>query len=134
MVQNKIVARYQDGRVIKGVTRDFLPNRDTFHLYLTESPDDTKPLLVELKDLKALFFVKDFAGDPKYEDKKSFESAKPMVGRKIKIVFKDNELLVGTTQGYQPGRPGFFVFPVDPQSNNDRCFVISAATREISFL
>ncbi len=36
--------------------------------------------------------------------------------------------MVGTTQGYQPGRVGFFVAPADPHSNTERCFVIAAAT------
>jgi hypothetical protein len=54
--------------------------------------------------------------------------------RKIRVVFADGETLVGTTQGYQPGRPGFFVVPADSGSNNDRCFVVSAATKEVSFV
>ena len=41
------------------------------------------------------------------------------------------EVIVGTTQGYQPGRPGFFVYPADAASNNERCFVITAATRRV---
>ena len=38
-----------------------------------------------------------------------------------------------TTQGYQPDRPGFFVVPVDPKSNNDRCFVVMAAVKAVRF-
>jgi hypothetical protein len=56
------------------------------------------------------------------------------VGRKIRVRFKDGEVLVGTTQGYQPGRPGFFLVPADPGSNIERCYVISAATDEVTFL
>jgi hypothetical protein len=43
-------------------------------------------------------------------------------------------VMVGSTQGYQPGRPGFFLIPADTQSNNERCFVVTAAAREVSFL
>jgi hypothetical protein len=32
-------------------------------------------------------------------------------GRMIKVVFKDGEVLAGTTTGYQPGRPGFSLCP-----------------------
>ena len=78
--------------------------------------------------------VKDFAGDPQYQDKKEFDSTRPVTGRKIKVVFKDGELLIGTTQGYQPGRPGFFVIPIDPNANSDRCFVVSAATNQVSLV
>ena len=42
--------------------------------------------------------------------------------------------MVGTTQGYNPGRPGFFLIPADPQSNNERCFVVTGATQEVALL
>jgi hypothetical protein len=72
--------------------------------------------------------------NPDYKDKKEFDSGKAPVGRKIKIVFKDGELMVGTTNGYQPGRPGFFIVPADPNSNIERCYILSAATQEVSFI
>jgi hypothetical protein len=50
------------------------------------------------------------------------------------VVFQDGETLVGTTQGYDPTRPGFFVIPADPASNNDRCFVVTRATKTVSFI
>jgi len=43
-------------------------------------------------------------------------------------------VMIGTTQGYDRNRPGFFVVPVDPASNNERCFVVAAATQEVSFV
>jgi len=134
MIQNKIVVRYQDGRVSKGYTNNFMPNKDFFHLVPLDAPAGSKPLEVNVNILKAVFFVKDFTGDSKFQEKKTFDTAKPVVGKKIKVVFLDGEELIGTTQGYQPGRPGFFVFPVDPQSNQDRAFVFTAATREVSFI
>ena len=134
MIQNKIVVRYQDGRMSKGYTSNFMPTKDIFHLLPLDAPAGSKPLDVYVNVLKAVFFVKDFNGDSQYQEKKTFGAAKPVVGKKIRVVFKDGEELVGTTQGYQPGRPGFFVFPADPGSNMDRVFVFSAATREVSFV
>jgi hypothetical protein len=134
MIQNKIVVRYQDGRMSKGYTSNFMPNKDIFHLLPLDAPAGSKPLDVYVNVLKAVFFVKDFNGDSQYQEKKTFDTVKPVVGKKIKVVFKDGEELVGTTQGYQPGRPGFFVFPADPGSNLDRVFIFSAATRMVSFV
>ena len=133
MIQNKIVIHYQEGRILKGFTRDFLANKDLFHLIPMDAPE-SKPLEVRVHELKAVFFVKDFSGMPQYNDRKEFDSSKPVIGRKIRIVFKDGETVVGTTQGYEPARPGFFVIPADPQSNNERIFVVSAATQEVSFV
>ena len=129
---NKVVARFADGRLLKGMTADFFPNKDLFHVSDAFAEPGAEPVEVRAQDLKALFFVKDFAGNPGYQEAKEF--VRPPVGRAIRVVFKDGEVLVGTTQGYQPGRPGFFLEPADPDSNNERCFVVSAATQEISFI
>ncbi len=134
MIQNKVVARFLDGRVLKGTTSDFMPSKDFFHLMPADGNPGTQIQSINLRDCKAVFFVKDFTGKPDYQEKKEFPGDKTVGGRKIKVVFKDNEILIGTTQGYQPGRPGLFLFPADRQSNTERCFVVSSATKEISFL
>ncbi len=74
-----------------------------------------KPAEVKVADLKALFFVRDVAGDSHRQE--SQELTKPPVGRKIRMVFKDGEALMGS--GLPAG------------SNNERCYVVTAATREI---
>ena len=131
---NKVVARYRDGRVVKGFTQDFLPNRQVFHLAPEEGPMAGRPVLVELAALKAVFFVKDLRGDPRRVERMEFDPAKPVIGKKVRVVFSDGEVMLGTTHGYQPGRPGFFLAPADPESNADRCFVVTAATRAIELL
>jgi hypothetical protein len=131
---NKIVARFIDGRVVKGKTADFFPTKDVFHVAVTGSDAETEPLEINRNDLKALFFVKDYDGDPQHVERNEFDPARPPAGRKIRVVFKDGELLIGTTTGYQPGRPGFFVEPADESSNIERCYVVTAATAEVSFV
>ncbi len=135
MNQNKIVARFQDGRILKGFTGDFLPAKPTFHLTPADPPQQSKPVEVRIADLKAIFFVKDLAGRPQpHSDRQEFDPGKPVVGRKIRVVFKDQEILLGTTQGYDPSRSGFFVMPADTEANNERVFVVTAATQQVSFV
>lgn len=131
---NKVVARYADGRVLKGVTGDFFPAKPFFHVQPVGSPVDAEPVTVRTGDLKAVFFVKDFDGNPIYVERREFDGGKTTAGRKIRVVFKDGEVLMGTTTGYQSGRPGFFVEPADENSNNERCYVITAAADEIKFI
>jgi hypothetical protein len=134
MIQNKIVAHYLGGQLFKGVVNDFSPNKDKFHLLPREVQPGSKLAELPMTGLKALFFVKEYDGNPGYDEKKDFDPFKPLIGRKIKALFKDGELIVGTTNGYQPTRPGFFLIPADANSNNERCFVIASATREVSFI
>ncbi len=110
MIQNKIVVRYQDGRISKGYTNNFMPNKDVFHLIPLDAPAGSKPLDVYVNVLKAVFFVKDFTGDKQYQEKKTFDTAKPAVGKKIKVVFKDGEEVIGTTQGLSTRPAGFLRF------------------------
>lgn len=134
-MQNKIVVRFADGRLLKGNTADFGPERPMFHV--TPATEKNPPAAVEkvkVADLKAVFFVKDFAGDPSYNELKTFGETRLPQGRRIQVEFKDGEILVGTTTGYQPGRVGFFLVPADPKSNNDRCFVVAGAVKEVKFL
>jgi len=131
---NTIVARYRDGRVVKGITNDFLPAKDRFHLLPTDSAPGARALEILIGDLKALFFVKDLAGNSTHNESNQFDPGKPPSGRKIRVVFKDGEVVVGTTQGYHSERPGFFLVPADEKSNNSRCFVVAAATREVTLL
>jgi len=130
---NKIVARYADGRMIKGTTVDFFPTKDLFHVSVTDK-EGNRLVEINLKDLKALFFVKDFEGNPGHVLKNEFDPARPAPGRRIKVVFKDGEVMVGTTTGYQPGRTGFFIVPADTSANTQRCYVVTARTQEVSFV
>jgi hypothetical protein len=133
MIQNKIVVRYQDGKLIKGQTSDFLPAKPTFHLSVLGAQPGSPSQEVKVAELKAIFFVKDFKGDREYEEAKDFSANKP-AGRKIQVIFKDGETFVGATQGYDPHRQGFFVIPADAKSNNERSFIIASATQKISFI
>ena len=134
MSQNKIVVHYADGHVQKGTTVDFVPEKEFFHIMLPGAAPNSKQPEIRIEDLKAVFFVRDFIGNPYYKYKKEFEPGAPIIGRKIKVLFKDGEVIVGTTTDYQPGCSGFFVSPADTQSNIERCFVVTKAISDVKLI
>jgi hypothetical protein len=87
-----------------------------------------------MQELKAVFFVRDFAGNGGYNEGKSFVSGKPLSGRKVEVTFQDGEILVGTTTGYDPNRPGFFLFPADDKSNNVRMYIVAKSVKAVRFV
>ena len=121
---NQVVARFQNGKTLKGLTNDFFPAKEAFHISLAGTTVSTKPLEVKVAELKALCFVRSLEGDPGHPKTHEFPPFGPAAGRKVEVTFRDGEVLLGTTQGYQPSRPGFFVTPADPGSNNERCYVV----------
>jgi hypothetical protein len=129
----KVVVRYADGRVVKGMTQDFFPNKDRFHLR-SDTTASEEPAEVLIRDLKAVFFVKDFDGKPGYNERKEYNNGDKAQGRKVEILFVDGEKLVGSTLGYDPNRLGFFLFPVDPESNNMRVFAVTAAVKNVRYI
>lgn len=128
-MKNQVVAHFSDGRILKGWAQDFFPNKDRFHLE-REGMDET--VEVKIGDLKGVFFVKTFEGNPGAH--RAVDGDRPGMGKKIQVEFSDGETLIGYTSGYSPTRPGFFVFPVDPEDNNDKVYVVTAATTEVHFL
>ena len=126
---NKVVVHFLDNKILKGVTNDFFPNKNFFHLAKSENSETLK---IDILDLKAVYFVKTPEGNPYYHERHDIERSG--FGKKIEVHFKDGEVIIGYTQGFSPNRPGFFVFPSDPNSNNDRIFVVNASTDDTHFV
>ena len=130
--QNKVVVAFLNGERVKGCVYDFSPQKESFNLLPQEDVLQGQGMKVEMKDLKAVFFVKDFSGNPEYRELLLTDAH--MHGRKIEVTFVDGEKVVGTTEGYNPQRQGFFVIPGDPKSNNTRIFVVTKNTRQIKLV
>ncbi len=134
MEASKIVARFQDGKMLKGYTQNFFPNRPVFHVLPMDAASATKSVEIGVSELKAVFFVRDFLGNKGYDERKVLDPGEKVQGRLIEVTFKDGEVLVGSTTGYDPKRPGFFIFPIDPKSNNIKAYILSSAIRGVRFL
>ena len=128
---HKLVVRYQDGRLLKGYGREFTASSGCLHV----SPRPDAPAMMRVTipvwHLKAVFFVRDFVGDP--ENVYAGASSGTARGRRMHITFLDGETLMGTTLNYNQDAPGFFVRPL-AGGNNLRVFVVSRAIRHVQFL
>lgn len=124
--ENKVIAHYLDGTLLKGTTLDFFPTKPAFHV-MEENGDVHE---VALADLKAVFFVKSFDGDPKQAERRGFFT-KYLQGKKVMVEFQDGEIMFGYTLSYSARGIGFFMFPGDPDSNNSKVFVVNQSTRRV---
>ena len=89
---------------------------------------------IRVNQLKALFFVKDLAGNSQRRDLRGFLSAPGETnhGKKIAVRFADGEFLCGYSLSFLPGRVGFFIFPSDAAGNNLRIYVVAGSTVEVA--
>ena len=127
-----VIARYLDGRLLKGTTQNFAPNRESFHIY-QDGDESTKAVEVRLDELKVVLYVKDFAGNSKRKDDYGFDKVVGH-GRKAEVTFADGEVVSGFTMGYQSQRQGFFLIPADAGSNNERIYVLNASVKSINWV
>lgn len=120
-MSRNVVARYRDGRVVKGTSMDVDPNRAHFHVRRS----DGKSIPVDMSELKALFFVRSLTGDATRNDRATPVADDPRSrgATLVKLGFADGEIIVGMSIAWPPRKPFFFVSPVDPESNNIRILV-----------
>jgi hypothetical protein len=131
---SKIVVRFLDGKIVKGFTQNFFPNRPVFHVLPMDGASGSDPLEIRVSELKAVFFVRDFLGNRDYNERKALVPGEKIQGRLIEVTCRDGEVLVGSTTGYDPKRSGFFFFPVDPKSNNIKAYIVTSGIRGVRFL
>jgi len=133
---NKVVIHYIDGKIERGYTTDFQPQKEIFHLVIKKNNKE-KSLPVKTSELKAVFFVKELHGRKKERPviKRTFKEVidKRLIGKKVCVEFNDGEILNGLTLGYSPQRRGFFFSPIDPESNNERIFAVLSSVKNITF-
>jgi hypothetical protein len=130
---NRVVARFADGRVVKGYTYDFSPGKKGFHVIssLHEKPGNAD--VVAFSNLKAVFFVDSFEGRKDHPAAKDLRAEEVQIDStiKVKTTFHDGETMTGTTLAFNRDREGFFMTPIDKENNNTRVFVIFNAVEKM---
>ncbi len=123
-----VVANLLDGRIVKGTTLDASCRQPRCHIRTAEGP-----VAIELAEVKAIYFVRDYAGDPTRKDDQSGASDDPRRHGmcRVEVTFADGEKLPGFVGSYPPRGTSWFVIPVDAGSNNLRVLVNAAAVRSI---
>jgi len=129
---HQVVAHLQNGRLIKGSTVSLLQDRDICHIMTR----DRGMLPVRLSDLKAIFIVKDLAGNSARVDQQAIApgDARATGAKRLQITFRDGERLLALAPAYDATRPFFFVLPADADSNNVRILVNRAALASVVML
>jgi hypothetical protein len=132
MMEHRVVVHFRDGEIVKGRTFDFTSTKDCFHVTIVEDHKQIVTVFTSL--IKAVFFVKTFSGSKNHETHEEFSMQNfkfDAASLKVRVDFLDGEVMYGMTNGYSPNRKGFFVFPADKKTNNERVFIIKDATGSV---
>jgi small nuclear ribonucleoprotein (snRNP)-like protein len=131
MMEDKVVAHLKNGKTLRGLTQDFHPNADQFHLLPSEGGG--VPTTIRLDDLKALFYVKEWGANRRSVERAKKFAIDSSLGKKTVVEFNDGEKIWGFSQGYSKEKKGFYFYPADPGENNTRIFIMNSFVKDIRF-
>ncbi|MGE5236093.1 MAG: DUF6982 domain-containing protein [Acidobacteriota bacterium] len=118
------VLRFRDGRVV----RVMLPKVDVPEALVRATADNGEELEVLLESLKGIFYLK--------EQKErlmglGLPTPSSPSGTTATVEFEDSEVLTGKVGRFDVSQPGFFLYPINPTSNNAKVYVVTAAVRSL---
>jgi len=131
----KVVIHSRKGEVFHGFAdRPSLESEKGDFIEVTQKTG--KPKKFRRSDLKAVFFVKDFKGNPKYEAVRFFdkEPQNPMVW--VRLEFFDGEQIEGKVPNNLDilKSDGFFLWPADQYTNNEAVYVVKSSLSKLTIL
>jgi len=122
----QVVLRFRDGRTVRGtLDGEFTPATASTVAVRTVEGDRVE---ADVDSLKAVFFLKD---PRKRAVAMALGEERPPGGGITRVEFFDGEILRGTVRRYSVQDKGFFLDPVDPESNNERVFVVAKAVQSV---
>lgn len=114
MELRKVVLRYGDGRVAPAFSPLFEEGSDSLPTVGLEGA----PVFVSLSELKALFFVRTFSGNPSYDAPREAGEAHAGGARLVLLRFRDGERMLGEVGALADLSRGFYFTILDPEDNN----------------
>ncbi len=139
MKRQRVILRCFDGRLIKGYIGNFSASDETVVL----EDELLQKQKYSVSDLKAIFFVRTFEGNKSHSEAKTFRDPISL-GKRVFVKFKDGESMTGYIEGGVPWErgfflepkkgPGFFLIPVDSESNNIKVFVVASSVWDVTVM
>jgi hypothetical protein len=121
-----VVLRFIDGRMEKCFVSPYFSHSLRVIQVIRE---DRSVITQPVEALKAVFFVRDLDGCDHPQDHWKEEGPEsPRAGRAAVVTFSDGEKMRGRVLGDFAQGAGFFLYPMEPDSNNEKVFVVRAST------
>ncbi len=136
--QRKVVVKYSDGRMVRAYLtghQDQVPPTEQIDAQRLKDLEGM-PLDFAPHEIKAIFVVKSFEGNPNYVEFKNFPERPGDAGLWVRVLFKDKESLEGVAPNSLATftDPIFYMTPPDPQSNNQAVLVSKASLADMQVL
>ena len=130
--RKRVVIRKLDKGLIKG----FIDPNGCLAAELEVLDREGRLSRIPMSEIKGVFFVRDFEGNPDRAERKVFRSRPRLAGLWVRMTFKDSEVLEAILPNnlLEVDSLGYLVTPPDVYSNNLRIFIPRSALTEMEVL
>ena len=120
----------------KGLIKGFLDPKGYLASELEVLDREGRLVHVPMSQIKGVFFVRDFEGNPDRAERKVFRSRPRLAGLWVRMTFKDTEVLEAILPNnlLDVDPLGYLLTPPDVYSNNLRMFIPRTALTEMEVL
>lgn len=120
----------------KGLVKGFLDPKGYLASEVEVLDREGRLVHVPMSEIKGVFFVRDFDGNPDRAERKVFRSRPRLAGLWVRMTFKDTEVLEAILPNnlLDVDPLGYLVTPPDVYSNNLRMFIPRNALTEMEVL
>ncbi len=120
----------------KGLVKGFLDPKGYLANEVEVLDREGRLVRVPMSEIKGVFFVRDFDGNPDRAERKIFRSRPRLAGLWVRVTFKDTEVLEALLPNnlLELDPRGYLVTPPDVYSNNLRIFIPRTALTEMEVL
>jgi hypothetical protein len=120
----------------KGLVKGFLDPNGYLASEIEVLDRDGRLIHIAMSEIKGVFFVRDFEGDPDRAERKVFRSRPRLAGLWVRMTFTDSEVLEALLPNnlLETDPLGYLVTPPDVYSNNLRIFIPRTALTEMEVL
>jgi len=128
----KVVIHTRDHKIHRGFSKKEFIGKNV-RILDENGNESTFPL----KDLKAVFFVKEFNGAPAYDEVLFLKKEKPRPWLWVHVEFEDGEMIEGKIRNSEEiinGSDGFFVWISDEYANSESVYIVKNSIRKFNIM
>jgi hypothetical protein len=128
----KVVVRTRKGEVYPGFSR----KEDVGDEEVKILTRNGKEKSFSLEELKGLFFVKEFKGDPDYDPVKFLSKNSVKASVWVHVEFEDGEVIEGMVRDHMSllFSSGFYLWPSDEDTNNGLIYIVKQAIKDFEIM
>lgn len=128
----KVIVRTRDQQLFRGFSKAEFIDDQNVRIIDAKGNQQSFPL----QDLKAVFFVRDFQGDPSYRAVRFFAKEDPPPWLWVQLTYQDGEIMEGRVRNSPAllDGAGFYLWLSDEGANNVLVYVVKSALKDFRVL